>query len=44
LKESAIDPTSPEIIKIELQLTARFVQFILDSYQDDNITQYTAAD
>ncbi len=38
LHESAIDPTDPSIIKIELQLTRRFVQFILDSYQDDNIT------
>lgn len=38
LHENPIDPSDPEIIKIELQLTRRFVQFILDSYQNDNIT------
>lgn len=37
LKDSKIDPASPTIVALELQLSRRFVQFILDSYQDDNI-------
>jgi murein L,D-transpeptidase YcbB/YkuD len=38
LRDQTIDPSDPSIIKLEMQLTKRFVQFILDSYQDDNIT------
>ncbi|HEX7692098.1 MAG TPA: L,D-transpeptidase family protein [Sediminibacterium sp.] len=37
LHDKKIDPTDPVIMGIELQLTRRFVQFILDSYKDDNI-------
>ncbi|NCI47827.1 L,D-transpeptidase family protein [Sediminibacterium soli] len=35
--DQKIDPADPAIIAIELQLSKRFVQFILDSYKDDNI-------
>jgi murein L,D-transpeptidase YcbB/YkuD len=38
LRDQTIDPSDPLIIQLEMQLTKRFVQFILDSYQDDNIT------
>jgi len=37
LHDKKIDPADPVIMGIELQLTRRFVQFILDSYKDDNI-------
>jgi len=37
LHEQKIEANDPSIIAIELQLTKRFVQFILDAYKDDNI-------
>jgi murein L,D-transpeptidase YcbB/YkuD len=37
LHDKKIDPADPVIMGIELQLTRRFVQFILDSYKEDNI-------
>jgi murein L,D-transpeptidase YcbB/YkuD len=37
LHEQKIEANDPSIVAIELQLTARFVQFILDAYKDNNI-------
>lgn len=37
IRESAIEPTDPAIVKIELQLSRRFVQFLLDADKDDNL-------
>ncbi len=37
LHESTVSSSDPAIIKIELQLTRRFVQFVLDAYSDNNI-------
>lgn len=37
LHEKKIEANDPSIVAIELQLTRRFVQFILDAYKDNNI-------
>ncbi len=37
VRESLIDPTDPSIVKMELQLSRRFVQFLLDADKDDNL-------
>lgn len=37
MHESTIDPADPSIVKIELQLTKRFVQFSLDTYKETDI-------
>lgn len=37
MHDSDIDPSDPAIVKMELQLSKRFVQFILDAYKDENI-------
>ena len=37
LQETTIDPTDPSIVKIEFQLSRRFIQFLLEEYKDENI-------
>lgn len=37
IHESSIDPTDPSIVKMELQLSRRFVQFLLNADKDDNL-------
>jgi murein L,D-transpeptidase YcbB/YkuD len=37
LHESNIDPTDPSIIKMELQLTKRFIQYTLETYKDEDV-------
>lgn len=37
LHETTISATDPSILKIEFQLTRRFVQFLLDRYKDQNM-------
>lgn len=38
MHESSIDPKDPSIVKIELQLTKRFVQYTLDTYKEADIS------
>lgn len=37
MHETRIDPKDPQIVKIELQLTKRFVRYSLDTYKDAEI-------
>ena len=37
MHETAIDPSDPSIVKIEFQLSKRFIQFLLDVYKDENL-------
>jgi murein L,D-transpeptidase YcbB/YkuD len=37
LRDQNISATDPSIVSIELQLTRRFVQFILEAYKDENM-------
>ena len=39
LHETTIDPADPSIVKIELQLTKRFVQFSLDTYKEEGLDE-----
>lgn len=38
LRESAINATDPAILKTELQLTQRFITFLLDQYKDEHLS------
>ena len=38
MHETTINPLDPSIVKIELQLTKRFVQYTLDTYKETDIT------
>jgi len=40
MHETTIDPSDLSIIKIELQLTKRFVQYSLDTYKEDDISDH----
>ncbi len=40
LHETAINPSDPSIIKLELLLTKRFVQYSLDTYKEDDISNH----
>lgn len=40
LHETTISATDPSIVKLELQLTRRFVQFSLDTYKDEDVNSH----
>ncbi len=37
LHENKIDPSDPSIVKMEMQLTKRFVEFSLETYKDEDV-------